>query len=80
MAWTVNDPLEKAHLRYSLGVQCLTDTLERYMINILESESVCVAGNFSFKCVYIKFTILNLSQIYICKTAIFEIGVLVLNT
>jgi len=29
MAWTVNDPLEKAHLRYSLGVQCLTDTLER---------------------------------------------------
>jgi glycerophosphoinositol glycerophosphodiesterase len=29
IAWTVNDPLEKAHLRYNLGVQCLTDTLER---------------------------------------------------
>lgn len=29
MAWTVNDPLLKAHLRHNLGVQCLTDTLER---------------------------------------------------
>lgn len=29
MAWNVNDPLEKANLRYNLGVQCLTDTLER---------------------------------------------------
>jgi len=29
MAWTVNDPLEKAFLRYNLGVQSLTDTLEK---------------------------------------------------
>ena len=29
MAWTVNDPLEKAFLKYRLGVQCLTDTLEK---------------------------------------------------
>ena len=29
MAWTVNNPLEKAYLRHVLGVQCLTDTLEK---------------------------------------------------
>ena len=29
MAWTVNDPLEKAFLRHNLGVQMLTDTLEK---------------------------------------------------
>lgn len=29
MAWTVNSPLEKAYLRHSVGVQYLTDTLER---------------------------------------------------
>ena len=29
MAWTVNDPLEKAALRHIMGVQVLTDTLEK---------------------------------------------------
>jgi len=29
MAWTVNSPLEKAHLKHELGVQVITDTLER---------------------------------------------------
>ena len=29
MAWTVNSPLEKATLRQSLGVQVLTDTMDR---------------------------------------------------
>jgi len=29
MAWTVNDPLEKAFLRHNRGVQVLTDTLEK---------------------------------------------------
>jgi len=29
MAWTVNNPLEKAYFRHVLGVQVLTDTLER---------------------------------------------------
>ena len=29
MAWTVNDPLEKAFLIHTVGVQCLTDTLEK---------------------------------------------------
>ena len=29
MAWTVNDPLEKAYCRQVLGIPCLTDTLEK---------------------------------------------------
>jgi len=29
MAWTVNNPLEKSYFRHVLGVQVLTDTLER---------------------------------------------------
>ena len=29
MAWTVNSPLEKATLRHLMGVQVLTDTLDR---------------------------------------------------
>jgi len=31
MAWTVNNPLEKAYLKRELGVQVLTDTLERIL-------------------------------------------------
>lgn len=29
MAWTVNDPLEKAYCRHVLAIPCLTDTLEK---------------------------------------------------
>jgi glycerophosphoinositol glycerophosphodiesterase len=29
MAWTVNDPLEKAYCRHVLSIPCLTDTLEK---------------------------------------------------
>ena len=29
MAWTVNSPLEKATMRHLMGVQVLTDTLDR---------------------------------------------------
>ena len=29
MAWTVNSPLEKATLRHLMGIQVLTDTLDR---------------------------------------------------
>ena len=29
MAWTVNSPLEKATMRHMMGVQVLTDTLDR---------------------------------------------------
>ena len=32
MAWTVNSPLEKATLRHLMGIQVLTDTLDRSSI------------------------------------------------
>ena len=32
MAWTVNSPLEKAAMRHIVGIQVLSDSLERYVL------------------------------------------------